>query len=429
MRSPHGTRYRRGKRGRNDTRRWCVPPAIMRDAGENLEYADVLSESRGDDGILFWNTLRSVTLWSEIPEELRHGLFRKEAAQELLTWINESKFDPRLEMALTSLNGVVAHPAEVSRELVVLMCADLSQWAEERGMVATAIAFAQAAAVADPEAPSSAVRVGHLALRSGMRPNRAETWLRRGVGLARRAKDWQTYALANIDLADLYMERGNLTEATAYLLLAMRVARRNRLTGIRAEALHRMCRVKMAQGELEDAEKAAVSARRAYGRLHPALPDLLFDYAYLMMLSGSHHRSISLLKRLFENITSQPKRARLLAVMARAAAGAVVEAKAVEGSPAVLQAARADAARSMETYRQSWSDAWLLLTGPSAVREADIILELARAAALANDPPRVEQAARLAATVLPGGGRTPSDRQVASAFADLAQTTIREGGR
>ena len=62
---------RRGPR----SRRWCVPPAILRGPDETLEGAAILVEVPGDLGVLLWRTARDVRLWGEVPRNARENLF------------------------------------------------------------------------------------------------------------------------------------------------------------------------------------------------------------------------------------------------------------------------------------------------------------------------------------------------------------------
>jgi hypothetical protein len=73
----------RGRR-RDASRRWCIPPAILREPEETLEGSLILVEFEGDLGLLLWNSLRDVTLWAAVPPERREGLFKPEAAQKRL---------------------------------------------------------------------------------------------------------------------------------------------------------------------------------------------------------------------------------------------------------------------------------------------------------------------------------------------------------
>ncbi|HET6765498.1 MAG TPA: hypothetical protein VFH27_17550, partial [Longimicrobiaceae bacterium] len=56
-------------------RRWCIPPAILREPSETLEGAQVLDEVGGRLGVLLWQCLRDVTLWAATDPEDRDGLF------------------------------------------------------------------------------------------------------------------------------------------------------------------------------------------------------------------------------------------------------------------------------------------------------------------------------------------------------------------
>jgi hypothetical protein len=58
-------------------RRWCIPPAILREPDETLEGTGILEEMRGEAGLLLWHSLRDVTLWSEVAPEDRSALLRR----------------------------------------------------------------------------------------------------------------------------------------------------------------------------------------------------------------------------------------------------------------------------------------------------------------------------------------------------------------
>lgn len=392
------------------SRRWCVPPAIMREPEETLEYSLVLSELPGDLALLAWNAVRDVTLWARVDEERRAELFDQQNAQKRLTAIKESQLEVRVALGLTSLTAIVASPATVSSDVMTLVCMDLSRWAEERAAFGTAVAFAQAAALIDETAPAPAARVGGLALRWGRRP-RAETWLRRTIGLSRRAKDWHSYASAYVDLGTLYVEEDPAT-ARRYYIQAARAARRHGLLPLRGYAMHGLLRLSIAQSEFSDAQKYASAALRAYRRGHSALPDLMLDISYLWVLLGTYDRAINGLRRLLVGMTEPARRARTLAILARAGAGAAM-------------ARGASAGQARETYRHAWSEAWMLITGPTAVREnATILLDLAHAAATMKDMPRLEQVARLERESLPYRS-TAADPDIAELVRDVHATAAR----
>ncbi len=406
---------RRARRALTASRRWCIPPAVMREENESLEFTSMLGEHPGDQACLLWQALRDVTLLASVEPERREGLFKPEAADARRAEINGSKLEVRVALNLTALTAVIASPAEVSTETVMMMCMDLAKWAENRVALATAVAFAQAAALIEPEAPRPAARVGHLALRWG-RHTRAETWLRRAVGLARRAKDWESYGSAYVALSNILADRKQPTAARAYAIQAMRVGRRHGLQHIRGTALHALCRLAMAAGDYKAAKHYARPALRALGRGHSELPNVMLDIAYLMVLGAEYDRAVPYLRKLMVGVADPVRRARILALLARAAAGVASTAGANKPAEAAAK----------ETYRQAWSDAWMLLTAPRAKRDeasAATLLELARAAAMLRDNPRLEQAARLDREVGPAR-RTRTATAESDALQELVKETL-----
>jgi tetratricopeptide (TPR) repeat protein len=360
---------------RNRSRRWCIPPAILHEPDEVLEATQILDEWPGDVGLVLWQTLRDVTLWASVPADLRTGLFSSQAAQHRLQLLLASGVEPGLDFSLTSLAALVGNPDEARPEMVSLVCIQISHSAEARGAFATALSFAQAAALATPEEPEPAFAVGSLALRWG-RLARAETWLRRCIGLSRRARDWSTYSQSYVQLGALYASGGNPAGAKRYYVMSVRAARRHGLMPLRGAGLHGLLGLALEAGELDDAERLARAAMRAYGRGHPRLPELTHDIAYLWVSRGQHHRAIPMLQRLVTSRVEPGPRAFTLSLLARAAAGA----------------------GDKRVYEEAWSEAWSLINRRPGeeLRYARPLLELTRAAVAAGDWLHMEWAARLA---------------------------------
>jgi hypothetical protein len=382
------------KRRRLD-RRWCIPPAIFREPDETLEASQILMEHRSNLGVLLWSALRDVTLWAGVEPERRDGLFAPAAADKRLEHLRGATVEPALEVSLTALAAVVGTPGTVSGEIVTLVCIEISRWAHERGAAGTALAFAQAAALASPEEAGPACRVGSLALGWG-RHARAETWLRRSIALARRGKDWQSYAQAYVDMGTLYARRDKHTSARRFYMQAMRAGRRHGLRPMRGAALHGLFLLALEALKLDDAGRYARAAMRAYGHGHPRLAELQHDIAYLWVTSESYGRAIPILQKLLVSRTSPGERALTLAILARAAAGT----------------------GERRLYQEAWSNAWSLINRPGAREDhARTLLELSRAAATFKDWIRMEQAIRLHASQ----PRRHADRRVTEQLAELAR--------
>lgn len=383
-------------------RRWCIPPAILHEPDETLEGSAVLDEVHGALGLLLWQSLRDVTLWAESAPERRGALFAPGAAEARMTLLGSARVDPAVQVPMATLAGLVSGPAEARAEVLSLVCREVSRWAEARGSGGTALAFAQAGALAAPQDAPAALGVGALAARLG-RATRAETWLRRAVGLARRSGDWASYAGAYVELGRVYARRGAPEPARRFLFKALRTGRRHGLATARGSALHSLFLLSLEAGRHDEAERFARGAMRAYGRAHPRVAQLTMDVASLWIQRESYARAIPLLQKVLPAQEDPPRRAVAFSLLARAAAGA----------------------GERRTFRDAWTGAWALLPEVGDDETATAVLaDLARAAATLQDWDRMEQAVRhaIAASARRGEAHLPGD-------VEGMMTSLRRGGR
>lgn len=375
--------------GHNNGRRWCIPPAILREPTETLEASQLLEECRGELGLLLWQSLRDVTLWAAVPAADRGGLFSPAAAAARMALLRAAAGEPAVEVPLTTLAALVGDPASATPAVVTLVCREVSRWAEGRGAGETALAYAQAGALASPNDATAAFAVGSLALR-WRKLARAETWLRRAIGLARRAEDWLPYAESYVELGELHARRGNPMAARRFLFKSLRAARRHSLLAVRGRALHTLFHLSVEAGVLDEAERFARGAMRAYGRRNPRLPQLVYDISSLWVGRENYGRAIPMLQKLLPMRPEARHRAVTLALLARAAAGA----------------------GERKTMEEAWNGAWgLLRTLGDDDAALTVLADLARAAALVKDWERMEQAARhaVAAATRRGEAHLPAD--------------------
>jgi tetratricopeptide (TPR) repeat protein len=404
-----GRIVRRGAGGKRGTHRpWCLPPAVTREPGETLEGVHVLDEFPAELSLALWTALRDVSLWAATPEERRTALFSPNAETRRREHTAQTRLDPALDLALGTLATVVSHSGQASAAVVSLMCLEVSRWARDKGGMGTAVSFAQAGALASPEDPAPALAVGRLALEWG-RPARAETWLRRSIGLARRAKDWESYGGACVVLGEIYLRSERLLAAERFYLFAARVARRQQLRNIRAEAMHGLMRVRMAAGDdLEAAERFAALAQRAYGRAHARASELLYDMTHLWLRRGEWERAVPQLRRLLSLFTDPGKRMVCHALLAHASA------------------ALGDAL----SYEMSWKEAWTLKDRPGTAPHVPTALaHLGKAAACVHDWLRVQQTVRAFNDLRPEQRRGPAAGEVAelaAAVSNHRQTRVVE---
>jgi tetratricopeptide (TPR) repeat protein len=219
---------------RKSRRRWHLAPVITHGA-ETLEGARVLDEVPGALGVLLWQVLRDVRLWTETPVPVRGDLFSPGAATRLRRMGRQARPDAPLRKALKKLVAFCANGPENDMVEVSRACVQAAQWAIAAGRLATALDFSQAAALGQPSDATAALNVGRLASQLGERA-RAETWFRRTITVARRGQDWDPYATALLELGRLYLERNNRRAARRFLIRAARAAARRGFSSLRDAA-------------------------------------------------------------------------------------------------------------------------------------------------------------------------------------------------
>ena len=350
-----------------------VPPPLTRGT-EKFEGSSVLSEFEGDFGILLWQSLRNVMLWSATEPARRKGLFAPGAEERRRVKLLSTEVDDTLRAPLAVIARLLADPAGADRRRVAAACQRIGEWAEEQGKLATGLAFIQAAALAASNDARLSYAVGRLARQRAEYP-RAETWFRRAILLGRQSGDWESYALAFLGLGNLYMPRGSVPSAHKAYLRAYRAAKRKGLRNVQGMALHELFGVAVVRDNTREAEELAASALKAYGAGHPLLPSLAHDVAYFWMVRGYFGPAMMVLSALQPHFQRSHEQALVQAHIARSAAGVGDEA----------------------AYEEAWKRAWDATADAELTeRSAAVFLSLAVGANIFGDWDRTELAAHRA---------------------------------
>ncbi|HET7230085.1 MAG TPA: hypothetical protein VFJ16_08795 [Longimicrobium sp.] len=368
-----------GKPARKPRRRWRwhVPPALVH-GNETLEGTEMLEEFSGAVGLALWQSMRDATLWAGVREpEERLGLFQPGAYEQRLRAIEAAGVDAAIDAPLRALARISLDPGGITEDEVLAACRHISAWAEQHEKLATAIALAQAGALAAPTNAAAGFRVGQMARRKAEYA-RAESWFRRVIGLGRQAKDWASYSEAFVGLGNLYTQRGNYPAAKRFHIRGLRAARRHGLRDIQGRALHDLFVIAVDTNQPAEALEMARGAFKAYGPSHPRLPVLAHDLAYFWMTRGRFEAALRVFQAVLPHITAPTERLLTVADIGRAAGGA--------GN-------RADFDRAWD---EVWSFAGEWHTRPNA---AQALLDLARGAASLKDWTRAERAASTARDV------------------------------
>lgn len=305
---------------RKTLRRWRVPPALTHGDTDAFEGLSLLDELPGELGMVLWQSLRDAMLWGRSNQAERGALFAEGAERARVASLLAAGAPVEVEEPVKSIAALLSNAETAREENVALSCRELSQWAEARNLLATALAFAQAAAVVTPADASASYAVGRLARRRSEYA-RAETWFRRTVALARQAGDWPTYALSFIGLGNLYAARGNFPVARRFLIRALRAAGRNSLHDIAGMAQHDLFACAINTGNTAEAHEWAHAAFASYGPLHPSLPRLAHDVAFFWTTQGEFERAIPVLRSVLAHATDETFHIATLGDLGRAYGG------------------------------------------------------------------------------------------------------------
>ncbi|HEV7586710.1 MAG TPA: tetratricopeptide repeat protein [Longimicrobium sp.] len=338
---------------------------------------EILREVPGETGVLLWQAYRNVMFWATAEPGDRGKLFSPDAAQRRLSELLDADLPAELVDALVAVGRMLGAPDTTSGESIAESGRAISDWAEQHGHTATALAFTQAAALASPRNAGLALAVGKQSRLRNELP-RAETWFRHAIMIARQIGDWEAYGRAYLALGNMARQRGNFPAAHRMHIKALRSGKRKGLGPVVGLASHELFVIATETGRAEQAEHYARQAFRAYGAEHELLPALAHDIAYYWMEQGYFSRALPVfvaLEPLFPDLKQRlPVRANVIRA--------------------------AGAAGDREQFRKMWNETMKLTREPDALPAvADSLLEMARGAASLGEWDRAEQVAERAVAV------------------------------
>lgn len=309
--------------------------------GGDVAGADLVRELPPEVSLAAWQTLRCVLSWAAHAPAERGELFDADAMEAWECELLEGSWDADLRFPLAVLVGEMTQGSGGVPERVAKACLCVADWALARRATATALAFAEAAALSWPEHPRYAWMAGRL-LRKHGRVREAEQWIRRAVRVAAAVGDHETQTLGLNSLGNVFYEKGDYRAAEETHQQALRMARRHALRDREGEVLHDLIAATADAGHYDRAERFARAALEIYAGGHPRLPALAYDTAFLWMKRGYYSRALPVLLELSGFFDEPGDRARLLSSAARAAA-ACGEAPLFSGLCAEARALAADA--------------------------------------------------------------------------------------
>ena len=341
-----------GRRPRS--RRWCVPPAAHRESHAHLPAIDVLQELGREPGLVLWLLLRDVEIWADAPASTRRTLFRG-----FEIFAAEAVLPPAIS---AEVNAVVAMLGGSVPGAGPDACRNIAAWAEPLAP-RTTLLFAQAAALLDPASGERARDVARHALQC-QQPVRAETWLRRAVALARRQRDWSTYALAYADLGEIHEARTEPAAASDAFQRALRVCRRHSLPGfVRGRPLVGFLRAALREGRADAASRIKRAVLRAVPPADRAAPPIYLALATALASAGRPGEVVSLLRDAMPAHGTEEERFALARLLVRSAA---------DGDPVERERAWEDAIELLQRGARTGAFARLLARLADDLRDVPV---------------------------------------------------------
>lgn len=280
----------------------------------------MLEQVESAAGLVLWRALVDVRLWAAAPAERRH-LFHPPNDEVRERFALARSETPELAPALGAFALLLQAPELLDAGQVADACAFVHKWADERGLVRTALLFAEAAAQADPDNPARA----NLAARNARRAlefDRAGTWHLRAYKLAVRAKDEREKLWALMGYGSTMKTIGRTAEARRFFHKGARAAK---ASGRRKEAglaFHDLANLAVEAGKYRLAETHVSTALSLYTLDHPRIPALAHDFAFALLRQGHFTGALYLLERVVPLIQRPEEQALVLSSLAWAAAGA-----------------------------------------------------------------------------------------------------------
>lgn len=253
----------------------------------------MLAEAEAPLSLLLWQRARDVRLWALAAPESRARLFAGRDAVESMVE-DAGGYADELTGSVRALAALVRYPEFVTGPDLCAACLSISEWAEASHMPETALAFAEAAALAHPASARAAALAGSACARVAA-DQRAEMWLTRAIRTARRTRDWEWHARSYIRMGQLMYELGHLTRARRAYYRARSSAKWSGHYACAAKAHHDLLLVECAVGTYDAGERHARKALELYSSQAPRIPYLAHDFAYLLTCHGAYADALAVL--------------------------------------------------------------------------------------------------------------------------------------
>jgi tetratricopeptide (TPR) repeat protein len=298
---------------------WSIP-AAPRWPLDRAKLLEELGSPVVDDalGAELLRTYMAVRAWAEAGQGERTELFagRPFRPDEHAGWLEGHPLSP----ALAIFYQLRQRPHLIPVRDVVIACRQVALWAQDHGLLQTAVHFSTAAAAADPGDPALANLAAKACRRAGDRA-RSEMWHERAFGLARATQNVRQYIEAHRSLGRLHIANDRFDLARPHLETAARTARRKGLKKAAGGAYHELLGYATLAGLHRKAVEYGERALRWLPLHHQRTPALAYDLAFLAVNLGAYAAAGGLLNRVVARIHAPDEQVVVLGTLARACGG------------------------------------------------------------------------------------------------------------
>ena len=270
---------------------------------------------------VLWQELRHIRDWAESDRDVRTFLFRPASRTALARRAEARASAPELESALATFAALKAQPADFDGKRVAAACDAVVEWAQGHDYTHTAIEWAELAAFIAPADPKLANSAGRLT-RNANEFDRAEVWFLRAIGLARSQGNQIEKFWGHAGYAKVCKETGRVKDARRHLNRASSIARKVGPPSLAAALQHELCAFLMLRGRLKEAVERAHKALDLYPYSEPRLPFFGADMALLLILTRRYSLGARVARVVLRVLDKHSARPAILALAARAFAGA-----------------------------------------------------------------------------------------------------------
>lgn len=284
--------------------------------------AAILEEVPNVVGLVLWQNWRHLRDWISAEKQVRSRLFHEAVSGWVQGKRTEARMsEPAIARALSVFDDWVCSPAASGPDRLADACQQIVEWAEERAYGRTALLYAEAAALLQPEEPRRAILIGKLARNAGQLAP-AERWFHHAITVARRRSRWEEYIRGHLGLGILYMLTKKDHRARKHFSAASARANREGYEWLAGEAQHDLFQFMTVRGHYDAAEAHARAALSRYPKNNPPVPFLAADVAYLMICKHQYSHAIELLRGFLRIVKAPPDNVLGLSMFVRALAAA-----------------------------------------------------------------------------------------------------------